>query len=491
MLLSLSLCLVLAADARPTVAVVPFSGEEAWIGMALADNLSNRLLVHSRLDAKSLERIYPLNVYGWRQVWAAARGEGLTTSISQREAAVVTQQLGADAALVGSYKATDKGLSIAWSLYGLGGKPKSGKLDTTVDKLAEATESLAGVVLEAVGHKGQGMGSHKVDPLPVAALKPYGEALLIIGRQSLDPQAQLVLPKEEMLRARALLTAATDARPSFARAWVERGIISSMLGELAKAEEELVQAMAQAGEFDPATALGLYYLYDRQNKRHEAVKILAEATSTHLGFLQGLGYLGEAYGRLGQGHESLQTFSTYASRVPKSPWAAVRRAAALARIGKQDLAVTETEGVLKRFPASIMVLSALAARQIDAQRFDDAKQTIDKGLAMQPGHPVFLARLAFLELEQGRAAEAASQAEKAVKAIGDGRGEPLAGYAHLNLAHALGVLGKRDEAIVALKQAAALGINSEELRYLTRDARMKDVLADPRCPPVMQKHDDH
>jgi len=39
-----------------------------------------------------------------------------------------------------------------------------------------------------------------------------------------------------------------------------------MLGDAAAAEQALVQAMAQAGEFDPPTALGLYYLYERQQK---------------------------------------------------------------------------------------------------------------------------------------------------------------------------------------------------------------------------------
>src|SRR5688572_22073858 len=94
----ITLCAVLAAgDARPTVAITPPStaAGESWLGMALADNLTNRLLIHSRFDPKNLERVYPLNVFSWRQSLSAARSEGVsTTKIGKAEADAIRAQLG-------------------------------------------------------------------------------------------------------------------------------------------------------------------------------------------------------------------------------------------------------------------------------------------------------------------------------------------------------------------------------------------------------------
>jgi len=483
---TLLLCLLIAAsgEVRPTIAIAPpvsSAPQDAWVGLALADTLGTRLLIHSRYDAKSLERIYPLNVFGWRQTLAAARGEGIDAArIDDTSAVVVARQLGADAVFVGSYVVTGKDVALRWAL--VGDRAKAGTLALTLDGIGPAAEALAAAILQAIGQDARTAGGNKIEPLPIAAYKPFGEALLLLGRQSLDPRAQLVLGEPELRRAVALLSAATDAGPSFVRAWVERGIAAAMLGDEKGAEEALVQAMAQAGEFDPPTALGLYYLYDRQHKYDEAIAILRQATDAHLGFLQGLGYLGEAYARAGMQHESALVFTNYSARVPKSPWAALRRGAALARLGKHDAAIADTEALLVRFPGSLAVLTALASRQIDAGQLDLARATLQKVLSQKPDLPAALTRLSYIELEQNKAAIGLTLAERAVKALGDGRGEPLAGYAHLNLGHALALLGRKDEAMAAFAKAATLGVGSEEMAYVLRDARLADILADPRFP---------
>ena len=93
-----------------------------------------------------------------------------------------------------------------------------------------------------------------------------------------------------------------------------------------------------------------------------------------------------------------------------------------------------------------------------------------------------MTRLSYIALEQNQPEKALELAQKAAAAIGDGRGEPLAGYAHLNLGHALAILGKSTEAFAAFKQAAALGVDNEPLLVLWRDPRMKEILNDPRNP---------
>ena len=313
-------------------------------------------------------------------------------------------------------------------------------------------------------------------------MKPYAEALAILGRQSLDPRAHLILSKEDVQHAADLLSSATDADDSFVRAWIARGVAAAMLDDKEGSETALVKAMTAAGEFDPETTLGIYYMYARQGKLAEGIKVLADATNTHLGFLHGLGYLGIAYERATQSHEALRVFALYEARAPKNPWARVRRAEALALTGNLDQAVVETQKVLKDFPKSVMVLTALASRQIDARRYDDARATIENGLKLMPNNPGLLTRLSYIALEQNQPEKALDLAEKAVTAIGDGRGEPLAGYAHLNLGHALAILGKKPEALAAFQAANALGVDNEPLLVLWRDPRMKEILNDPRNP---------
>ncbi len=474
--------LLSAADPRPTVAIVPPSGGDAWLGYAVADNLTNRLLIHSRFEPGSLERVYPLNVLGWRQVLSAARAEGVDTqNLHSKELGRLQKQLGADWIITGEIGRAGAGFGLHWKLWH-GATPTGGQLPLAPDDLAQAGEQLSAAVLKALGENPGSVGGHRLAKLPLAAMKPYGEALCILGAQSLDPRAHLVLSAAQIERAHALLTTATQAAPTFVRAWVERGITSAMAGQYGRAEEELVQAMAQAGEFEPATALGLYYLYDRQHKETDALAVLKEATDTHLGFLHGLGYLGEAYARAGKVHESLQVFTQYIARAPHNLWAQVRHAAALSRIGKYEQALQAMQKLVAANPDSLLLKSALALRQIDAGKLSLARATLKRALARYGEQPTLLTHMASLELVANHPQAAFELAERAVAKLGDGRGEPLAGYAHLNLGHALALLGKKDEALAALAKAKQLGLEAEDVRQLTRDPRLAELLQDPRCP---------
>lgn len=492
-MLTLVLCAVLQAqspakeDVRPTIALlppVPVGQAETWVGLAVAENLGTRLLFHSRFDPRTVTRVYPLNVFGWRQAWSAARAEGIDTAkpLDARACGLLREQLGADAIFTGSYRIDGKSVVLQWRLWTDKAAAAEKSKTFELSDVGAATDDIARAVLEGLGQSTRALDGSGLTGLPLAAVRPYAQALEILGQQSLDPRARVVLPNAEIERARSLLSAATDARPDFARAWLARGIADAMLGELPVAEEDMVKAMAAAGEFDPDTSLGVYYLYDRQGDLKKGIAVLEEATTTHLGFLHGLGYLGQAYARASESHESLRVFSTYLARVPKSPWARVKRAEALARTGNHDMAIAETKAVLAQMPDSIMVLTALASRQIDACKYDDARATIQRALAVHPGHPALLTRMSYIELEKGSPEDALRLAEQAVTALGDGRGESLAGYAHVNLAHALTLMGRRDDAIKALRKAKQLGVDANQLLALRRDSRMSELLNDPRNP---------
>jgi len=478
---------------RPTVAILPpvaKKGADAWIGLALADNLNTRLLVHRKFDPKTLRRTYPLNVLSWRQTLAAARAEGIRTDRPPNAARLVElkRQLGADFVFAGNYTQDGGKARLTWRLYD-GKGAKSHRSEIALPDMARSNEELTIQVLTSLGQQTKTYSGHRLKNLPVAAMRPYGQALAITGGQSLDPRAHLVLPLDDIQRAHALLSSVTDAAPEFSRAWVERSVVSTMMGEHTLAEQELIQAMAQAGDFDPPSALGMYYLYAHQDKLHEAIDVLEEATKTHPGFLHGLGYLGQAYARATESHHALKVFTEFRARVPASPWARVMRAQALSRIGKHELAVSETMEVIKEFPGSIMVLTGLASRQIDARKYEDARRTLKKALKLHRDHPALLTRLSYVELETGKSDIALRLAKKAVSKIGDGRGETLAGYAHLNLGHALALNGKNTEAYAALKRALELGISAEDRLMIKRDPRLKKFLNDVRSPlKPMQAH---
>ncbi|MEK7704868.1 MAG: tetratricopeptide repeat protein [Myxococcota bacterium] len=477
---------------RPTVAVLPplpadGKADAAWIGVALADDLSNRLLLHSRLDGMALQQSYPLNVFGWRQVAAAARSEGIDihTPVDTNDIARLGQELGTDALWVASYTSDGTRAVLSWRLVPVGGasvRATTQKVTLTLDQIALAAEAIADEVIKAVGETPEHPSGQKTTVIPMAAAKPFGEAVALLAGQSLDPRARLVLSRADIERAHALLATATRTAPDFSRAWVESALASSLLGNAEAAEAELVQALAQSGELEPSVSVGLFHLYDRQGKADDARRALEEAVQAHRGFLQGQAYLGSAYLHAARPRDALTIFTKLAATTPKSPWARVMRATALARLGEHAQAIRETEAVQRAYPQSLAVTLALSERQIDAHELEAAHKTLAAALVRHAHHPVVLTRLSYVNIQRGDFAAAVDLAGRAVAALGDGRGDSLAGYAQLNLGHALARVGRTDEAYAALRKAATLGIHGDDLKLLLGDAALKAFLADPRSP---------
>ncbi len=478
--------ILLASAARPTVAIippVPEADSPSWPGLVIADHIESRILVHSRYNRKKMARVYPLNVFGWRQVSSAARAEGipLDQPINAKNVKTLSRQLGAKYLLSGRYELKGKQVFLRWSLWSKGKMLIDKSVESDLNTLSLTSEEIALKILAKAGETKRTHGS-KLQPLPLAAARSYGIAMEILAKQSLDPQARVVLSQNDLSTALDGFSAATDAKPDFTSAWVARGICSAMLEDFEASEMALVQAMAHAGEFNPQTSLGLYYLYERQGKSKDGIKVLKEATEAHPGFLQGLGYLGQAESRTLHSHDALETFTLYTQRVPKNPWARVKRAEQLSRIGERDQAIKQTRKILKDFPKSAMVFMALASRQIDAGKYKKAKKSATKGLAFNPGHPGLLTRLSYIEIENGDPKKAKKLAEEAVASLNRSRGGSLSGYAWLNLGHAMALLGEKADAIQALKNAKKLGLSAEALHMLRRDQRIREFMNDPENP---------
>lgn len=475
-----------AAPDHQSVAVLPLvgdNGKPGWLGMAEADLMTNRLLVQSKADPATRESKYPLDVFSWRQSVAAARGEGIAPSDFMSRAADIRMQLGADYVLGGTWSITGDTATLHWQLKGQKGTQGYDKT-CEVSKVAETTYEVAaqilGVLAPGFDRKIEG-GAFQ--PMPAAALQIYGQALELLANQSLDPRARQVLNKEELENAGSLLESVTKSCPTSAAAWTLRAVVASMLEDFKAAEENLVQAAMQKDDPEPSTALAAYYVYSVQ-KNPVALKTLEDTVATFPGSLQALGYLGDAYLRERKFEEASRIFTTYTQRVPNNPWAGMRLASVLSRLGQHDEAVKKAEGLVARNPTSVAAVGALVSRMIDAGKLEEARARLAKELVAHPDDPTLLTRMSYLALGADKPAEALALAEKAIGVMGaaGSRGESLAGYAHIDKGHALALLGKNEEAIAAIKTAMELGVGPDEVERLVRDPKLKAFLDDPRCP---------
>ena len=464
-------------------------GAPGWVGLAVADNLAAALMDYSRLDAKSGARTYPLAVFTWRESASAARGEGLDPRqpLAAAQVQILTHGLGARYVFTGDYR--PKGgkagaLVFSWRIVDAENQRPIAehKVVTNLATLSRQVDALVAAVLRALGERPPAMVATKRHAVPIAALTAYGRGLEVLAGQSLDPSARVVLPGMELKKAQLLFERTTTLAPRFARGWVALGITSAMLGEDSRAEKEVLRALTDTDDFEALDALGPYYVHMRRGQPEDAIRVLADATARRPGFLLGLGYLGSA--NLGQARplQAAELFSTYAARVPKSPWAHLMHARALAFAGQHDAAIAETRAVLDASPHSLSAISGLGARLGQAGRLQEAADTLEGGLALFAENPALLTRLAWVEVQLGHADLGLDLATRAIAVLGDARGEAMAGQAYASLGHALAILGRTFEAQAAFAKAAALGLGVEERLLLVADSRVKKVLQESKSP---------
>jgi len=349
---------------------------------------------------------------------------------------------------------------------------KKREVEIPLDGLSQGMERIFSAIINDLDLARAGVPFNPLPPLPFAAFHAYGQALEILRGQSLDPRARIVLGENELRQAHMLLAAVTEEAPEFQRAWAARAMVSAMLKDSARASEELEEAKVAGSRDAPAVALAAFYMACRAGEIDRGIVLLGKALNTHLGFLQGLGYLGQAYLQAQRFEEAVKLFTLYGSRAPENPWVGVMRAEALAQVGRNEVGLAELQTLAARFPDSLVVLGGLAARQLDAWRYDEARQTLERGLR--------LARLATVEIDQGKLERGLSLAAQAARGVDESRGEPLAGYPQAVLGRVLALVGRDADAFDAFRTAARLGVSSYELRTLWTDQRLTGFVRDPR-----------
>ena len=473
---------------HPTVAIVPPAASEKgqqWLSLVIAENLENRLLVKSRLDPATMERIYPLNIFGWRQTQAAARAEGISTRrpLSNSVAKRLTKQLGADLAFVGQYKIREKEVIVNWRLVGAK-NPQDHQTKLNIDNIALGLGEIARQIFTSLEIKEVGYVTIPIAKLKAGQWQDYGQALKLFARQSLDPRAHIVLPKKELDIIIGALGKLLQTSPKFTRAVVLQSMALLMRGDTEAGQKQLLKALSGVRHPEPVDALGLYHLYERQNQNELAIKALRAACDNYPGFLLGLGYLGRAHGRQQAYDKALQVFQTYGQKVPKSSWAKLQQANYLSAQGQHPAALQIVLNLRQEFPGSVQIMESLGKLYIQQEDYRKARQILERGLKGRGTHPALLTHLSFVALQENKLEEATELAEKAAKAIGHGRGEPLAGYAHLNLAHALALNKRHKKALAALQYAIYLGIGQEAKKRFLNDPRLVEFINKANVPKL-------
>ena len=474
------------AAGRLVIAVAPFGsadGKPGWLGLVVADHVARRLTMASGVDTDTQKRAYPVEVFSWRQTASAARSAGIALSEIETRAGPLLRELGADRIVSGRYTLDGSQAKIRWQTLD-GTQSKTHEAQLSLTDLSKGAYDIGAAVLADINTRAD--PQQAPEPLPALAAENWGRALEILARQSRTARASVVLPATDLIKARVALKSVTTAAPMFAPAWGARAVVAVMEDDWEGAKAALQTAETVTDPADPSAALARSYVHERTAQQEQARKVLRSAVEQHPGSLEVLGYLGDAYYSLGEYELALPVFEQYLDRVPKSPYAARRRDAVLARLGRKDEALTNAEQLFAQHPKSVAILAALASRQIDAGQLDKARATLQGGLEATPDHPLLLTRLSYVELEGGDAKKALELAQKAVKVIGDGRGEPVAGYAHIDLARALAVVGRREEAKASLLKAVRLGVSPGDLDRLANDPRLNGFIKFPIVLPAQK-----
>ncbi len=477
----------LLAAPPPAIAVLPPVTDQPgteWLGMSIADEVEAQLIEYSSyISSKNAEHTSPLSVFGWRQTRSAARQAGIDTAVlmSATDGKRLSKSLGATGVLSAMYWLKSDSVRVVWRLLGAKEGPKH-ELEIPLEDLGRGAHKIFGGVIVELGLAVAGVPLTTTEPMPIAAWQAYGGALSILGEQSLDPRAKLVLTPERIAEAIRGLDVVTTGAPDFARPWAYRAVLNVMAGDPTRAKSDIEKAK-QVGEAEAASvAVALFYMHYRGGNVKAAVVELGTSLNTHLGFLLGLGYLGEAYLQAELPNEAGRIFTIYVERVPGNAWAGSMLAECLSRAGKHRQAIDKMQALLKRFPEALVVQSGLAARQIDGGQLTDARKTLDKALKAFPDQPRLLAHLARVEIASGNVDAASVLGKKAAERADDSRGEPMAGYAHMMLGYSFGLLGRKAEALDAFRIAAERGVSAVDVRAVRSDPRLAEIVGDPGWP---------
>jgi tetratricopeptide (TPR) repeat protein len=460
-------------DASPTpIAIAPLAGEPEWIGVALANNVSQRLFLRDDLAS-----------YTGRQIAAAMHQARAVPAdlINPSKARDVGRHLGArflvsgeatlrEGNIVGKVRLIEVKTGDILTSRELSGP--AGDLRSHAERVAELLARVTGGTLKARG-----------TPVSLDALGNATRAAIILRQQSLspraaDPLASMGLSAAKLREAKQLAGQAKAAAPRWGEAFTLLGLAEAMDGNTQEARRLLDKATTLEPGDAPLTILARVFVQVREGRLDRAEASLRQAIKAHPGFLHGRGSLAELLLHYGRLREAQAAFRQYLEVVPDHPWVVAKLGYVAAKLGKYDEAVARSRAALALLPSSTYLLTELASRQIDANDLEGARLNLNKVIQRAPDDARAHVRLAYVELLRGADAEAIRLSTRALDLGLGARHRWERAYAHLNLARAHGRAGNLDLALDHLRRARSeADVSFDELEL---DPKLSELVKDPR-----------
>lgn len=471
-LFALALLLALPAAAAPqtTIVVAPLSTasapEHQWIGSALAEALSARLLASGSA-----------NVLSQRQ-WSAVLRERDVAAVvvrGEEDARVVARQLGADQVLLGSYTATWPDVRIqVHRLAASGGRPlATAEVSGRIEDLPALEEKLAKTLFTGVlSRAAQG----RVAPKSVYAWHALARCRDALSLQSIGPRAQPWLPAALVRTALEACEEAEALDRGLVEATAFRALGLHLLGEQEQARSLAQKALERRKEPGWPDLIAAYTTH-RAGQPEAAEQILARATKLRPGFLHARTMLGESLLERGKLEEAKAVFEAALKEVPRQPWVMVQLSKVVAARGDIDGAIRYVDDALAIAPDDPVLLMEKGSRYIDGKRYDEAEQALRAAMAKDAGLAAAYVRLGYVYLEQNKLDLAGPILQKALFEADLESEARLRGYAHFDLAKLNARRGDRAKAIDHIKKAVAAGFR-DKARY-EQDKDLGGLMNDP------------
>lgn len=455
---------------RTTIVVAPLSTtsapEHQWIGSALSEALSSRLL-----SAGSA------NVLSQRQ-WSAVLRERNVAAVVVRgedDARFVARQLGADQVLIGTYTATWPEVRIQLHrLAATGGRPlATAEVSGRIEDLPALEEKLAkGVFTGPLGKAAQGRAA----PKSVYAWHALARCRDALSLQSIGPRAQPWLPPAFVETAVSACEEAERLDRGLVEATAFRAFGKHLLGDAKQGHALAQKALAQRKVPGWPDLIAAYTTL-RAGKAEAAEQILTRAIQQRPGFLHARTMLGESLLERGKLTEAKAVFEAALKDVPRQPWVMVQLSKVLAAEGDIDGAIQRVDDALALAPDDAVLLMEKGSRYIDGKRYDEAEKALRAAMAKDAGLAAAYVRLGYVYLEQDKLDLAGPILQKALFEADLESEARLRGYAHFDLAKLNARRGDREKAIDHIKKAVAAGL-ADKARY-AEDKDLGAVVNDP------------
>ncbi len=441
-LLSLWAAAVVAAPARPVIAVMPPSAAD--------DDLRGFGMMLEARAGELIEQSGRFSELHVKQVLAMADAEGLAATQLSDEAIAKQARgfLGADRVVTVNLTTDAKGMTLTGAIIDAKKTtPFTAKLPITwPEALTQGSEAVARAVLATEKATLPKQPIAQPESKSPEALRALAQCYALVIRQPLGIDNPAVLNGEELDGASSLCEKALGNDPSLRFASAVLALARAITGDAAGATKALTGLTETDDMVEPYT-LARFWMVTRFQSNEDGLASLKVVLQKHPVELIVRSYLADTQSVLNDHVAAQASWTEYLTVNPSSAFAYGRLSKALARQNKHDEAIAAAKKGLELAPASRAARLELGSRFIDANKLDDAIATLTE---LKDARGEALARLGWAHWLKGNVDAAAPLFQKALEtatAPGEWR---TRGRVHYNLALVEAKRGKLDAAKASL-----------------------------------------